>query len=247
MSLIQLFLVNFKILFRNWRGLFWNLVLPIGLYVGLALLRLPGLGITGDYASYLLPGMVAMTIMQTGIFTLAYWLIELRERGVIKRLQVTPMSGGELVTSLILSRLVLMLVQITIIVLIGIFFFGVRIQGSFIAILLFSLLGGTFFLCLGFFISTIAHSYDEASPITTLINLIFTFTGNVFFPTAVFPTFIKTIAAKFPLTYLADGLRQNFTTNATFSSTWYDFYPLLIWLAIIFTITSFTFRNSLNS
>ena len=119
MSFIKLFSANLKILLRNWRGLFWNIILPVGLYIGLSVLKIPSLGVTGAYSYYLLPGIVAMTIMQTGIFSLAYWLIELRERGVIKRFRVTPLSNTEFIGSLIATRLLVMIIQVILISAVG--------------------------------------------------------------------------------------------------------------------------------
>lgn len=245
MSFIQLFNSNLKILYRNWRALFFNLFLPIGLYLGLGLLKIrTGSTQTGEvnYAEYLLPGIIAMTIMQTGIFSLAYWLVDLRQRGVLKRFAVTPLSNTELISSLISTRLLLMLVQIILLSLIGVHFFGVRVQGSIVAIILLLVLGGSCFLTIGFLISTVANTYDEAAPITTVINLVFTFLGNIFFPTEVFPSALRAIGAKLPITYLAEGMRDNFLKETTLVQTIPTILSLAIWLAVLFALTAWVYR-----
>lgn len=246
MSFYQLFISNLKILYRNWRGLFFTIFLPIALYIGLGLLKIstsvPGINtVKSDYSSYLLPGMIALTIMQTGIFSLAYWLIDLRQRGVLKRFAATPLSNIELISSLISTRLLLMLVQIILLTLIGRYFFGASVSGSPAAIVILMILGGTIFLTIGFLISVLAKSYDEASPITTAFNLIFTFLGNIFFPTEVFPKVLREIGARLPITYLADGMRHNFVEKWTLRQSLPDIIYLSIWVVVTFLVTVYCY------
>ncbi len=244
MSFTQLFLANFRMLYRNWRGLFWNIALPVGLYAILSLIKFGGNFAGGAYSRFLLPGIIAMTLMQTGIFSLAYWLIDLKERGVLKRFRVTPLSNSELVSALISTRLVVMLVQIILLSAIGVWFFGAHVYGSIVAIIIISIIGGSIFLSLGFFVSTVANTYDEAAPITTVINLIFTFLGNIFFQTDAFPKILNEIGQKLPITYLANGLRHNFMEQWTLKQSLHDIFGLLVWLVIILAITIYSFQKN---
>ncbi|MDB4939707.1 MAG: ABC-type multidrug transport system permease component [Candidatus Doudnabacteria bacterium] len=241
MSFYHLFITNIRLLYRNWRGLFFNLFLPIVLYVAISKVAGNGSG-SSNYADFLLPGIIAMTIMQTGIFSLAYYLVDLKSRGVLKRFFVTPLSTAELTGSLILSRLVLMAIQIAILVGIGKIYFGAHVNGSVLAIILLMVLGGGVFLGLGFLISSLANTYDEAAPMTTLLNLIFTFLGNIFFPSSVLPKAFQAIGSKLPVTYLAEGMRHNFIEQWSLKQTLPDFLGLAIWLVIILAATTYTFR-----
>lgn len=245
MSFYQLFVSNLKILYRNWRGLFWNILLPLIIYIAIALLgshfKFGDLAI--DYPKYLLPGILAMTIMQTGIYTLAYWLIELKEVGVMKRFAVTPLSTSELLTSLTCSRLLLIIVQVALVSIVGYLVFGTRPYGDLIPILFLTLLGGTIFLVVGFLISVITGSYDEAAPISAGVNLLLTFLGNVFFPISILPKPIQAIGKELPLSFLSDGLRNSFTINgAGFKKSAIDFFALIIWLIIIFAFTVYAYK-----
>lgn len=196
-----------------------------------------------NYSSYLLPGMIAMTIMQTGIYGLAYWMIDLKQRGVLKRFMVTPLSPAELIGSLILTRMIVMLVQLIALISIGHYFFGVEINGSLLAIVVFAALGGVAFLTVGFLVSVVSNTYDEAAPITTIVNLMFTFLGNVFFPAEVLPKILKTISEKLPLTYMAEGMRNNFIKNQGFADSLGQMVALLTWSLVIFTITYYAFNK----
>ncbi len=245
MSFYYLFGANLKILYRNWRGMFWNIILPLAIYVAVALLgshfKFGDIGI--NYAAYLLPGILAMTIMQTGIYTLAYWLIELKENGVMKRFAVTPVSIAELLGSLIGTRLVLIYIQVALVSAVAYWIFGTKIYGEALPIIILVFLGGAIFLSLGFLISIIADSYEEAAPISAGVNLLLTFLGNVFFPVAILPRGIQAIASKLPLTFLADGLRNSYTlSGAGISASGEDIVALLIWFFIIFGFAVYFYK-----
>lgn len=245
-SFYQLFKANFTMMLRNYRGVFFNLALPIILYVAIS--KVVGLNIasgsTYSYPNYLLPGIVAMTIMQTGIFSIAYWLIDLRTSGALKRFLVTPLSPFEMVASVVTSRLALIIVQIFLLLVIGYIFFGAQIEGSFTAILILLALGGAVFLSLGFFISSFAKNYEEAAPITTVINLLFTFLGNIFFETSKFPGFLRAISKVLPVSFLSEGMRNNFLEpNWSVVQTLPNIVGLLIWLVILLTANAYLFKT----
>jgi len=246
-SFLQLFIANFKMLLRNRRGIFFNLVLPIGLYVGISKITgiLSAANSAGNsYANYLLPGIIAMTAMQTGIFSVSYWLIDLRQSGALKRFLVTPLSPIEMIGSVVASRLVLILTQVALLIAIGMLFFGATVNGHLIAIILLLALGGAVFLSIGFLISSFARTYEEAAPITTIINLLFTFLGNIFFPTQNFPHLLKIISGALPVTFLSQGLRDNFLNpNWSFIKSLPSMAGLLVWLIILLTANAAMFKS----
>jgi ABC-type multidrug transport system permease subunit len=238
MAAWQLFISNLKILYRNVQGLTWHIMLPLTLYLALSSVDLSVFLPEGlPYRAYLLPGILAFTIMHSGVYSLCFWLIDLRERGVIKRFMVTPLTYGQLLTSLILARMVLIYFQVFIIGTVGLIFLRGIMQGSILAILLLILLGGGIFLCIGFFVSVLSDSYDSAAPMTTAINLVFICLGNIFVPTSAFPEAIRFFASKLPITYLSEGLRNNFLYETTFRQTLPQILPLIGWLIGAFLLT----------
>src|SRR3989344_2399300 len=113
MSFWELFKTNLRIIYRNINGLFWTLVMPAFIYIALSVLPVGKL-LEGQvkYSNFVLPGIIAMVIMQGGIYGLAYWMVELRARGVLKRFMVTPINKTELILSMVAARVVVMYVQV---------------------------------------------------------------------------------------------------------------------------------------
>ena len=244
-SFLQLFLANLKMFVREKQGLYWTILMPSIIYIALSVLPIGNFaGGQIPYSNYLLPGIIAMTIMQGGIYSLAYWLVDLKSRGIVKRLLATPIKQWQLALALVCSRLVVVLAQTTLLTLLGIFGFHATFAGNILLILLFVLLGGAIFLGLGLLISNFAKSYDSAAPITSAIGLPLTFLGNIFFPTNNLPYVLKIFSKILPITYLSDGLRQAYLQIPGTVSQLVNLSILTIWLAIIVCLIIWLFKLS---
>ena len=242
-SFWQLFSANLKMFVREKEGLYWTVLMPSFIYIALAVLPVGKFVGTGmAYSSYVLPGVIALTIMQGGIYTLAYWMVDLKTRGIIKRLMATPIKEWQLATSLVLSRLIIMLVQVVILTLLGVFVFHAAFVPNILSILVLVFLGGSIFLLVGLLISNYANSYDSAAPITSAVALPLTFLGNLFYPTASLPHILQIISNILPITYLADGLRQAYLYPFNVAVIGNDILILFIWFVVILAVTVFLFR-----
>ncbi len=242
MGFWQIFTVNIKTIYRNRSGVFWTLIMPVVIYVSVSVLPLPNLGNSNNsYPDYLLGGIMAMVIMQGGIYTLAYWMIDLRARGVIKRFQVTPLRKSDLLVGVLLARTTVVLIQILLLSFVGKIFFHATIAGSPIWIFFFGVLGALAFLPVGLLISTWADSYESAAPITAAIGLPLVFLGNIFYPSSSLPQSLRIISNFLPITYLSDGLRQVYLIGAT-PAVWKDMIILIIWIVFVTSITMNRFK-----
>ena len=242
-SFRQLFLANLKMFYREKEGFYWTVLMPALIYVALSVLPISkALGNNVKYSNYVLPGIIAMTIMQGGIYSLAYWMVDLKARGIIKRLLATPLKQWQLALSLVCARLVVVIVQVIILTLLGILAFGAHFAGNVISTLILVLLGGAIFLLCGLLISTFAKSYDAAAPITSAIALPLTFLGNIFYPVEALPHGLQIFARLLPITYLADGLRQAYLYPFNFAKIGFDVLILAIWLVAMLVVTLLLFR-----
>jgi ABC-2 type transport system permease protein len=245
MGFKELFLVNLKVVYRNTSGIFWTLAVPALIYTILALLPLPNFGDTNfDYSDYLLSGIIAMVIMQGGVYTLAYWMVDMRARGVIRRFQVTPLKKRDLILALLCARGTVSLAQTILLTFIGVVFFDASFQSNPAWVVLFVCFGAFIFLPLGLLISTFADTYESAAPITAAIALPFVFLGNIFYPVDSLPEALQMIANVLPTTYLADGFRAIYLTG-DIGRLPLDIGVLAAWMVgvIILTIWRFKFRE----
>src|SRR5579859_2148379 len=181
---------------------------------------------------FLLPGILAMSLMQLGLFATAPALVQLREQQVLRRIGATPLPRLTLLAAQVAHRLTIGAVQTLIILLIGVLGFGVSIVGGVGLLIAFVLLGAMMFVAMGYFISGLARTQDSVNGITQLLNFPMMFLSGVFFPVDLVPSWIKPVVAIMPLTYLADALRQIMVGATPVYSLTIDFVVLAGWLVV---------------
>jgi ABC-2 type transport system permease protein len=195
---------------------------------------------------YLVPGILAMSLMQLGLFGTAAPLVSLREQGVLRRLGATPLPRSTMLASQVAFRLTLGFVQTFLLVGIGNLVFQVSIGDNIILLALVSLLGALLFVALGFVIAGVAKSEESAVGISQVINFPMMFLSGIFFPISFVPAFLSPIIALIPLTYLGDALRQIMTGSPPSNPLGVDLgVSLLIlfgWLVVMVVLAVRTFR-----
>ena len=162
------------------------------------------------YIAFLVPGILALSLMQLGLFGTAPAIVSLRQDGVLRRLGATPLPRWMLLTSQVMLRLTIGIVQTALIIGIGYEWFNVQVEGNWFAFIGIVLLGALTFVGIGYFIASIARTVEAASGISSGINFPMMFLSGVFFPVASLASVpvLAVIIKLLPLTYLGDALRQ---------------------------------------
>ena len=194
------------------------------------------------YIDFLMPGVVAMSIMQMGLFSVAFSFVQLKSRGILRRLLATPVQPASFLFAQVSTRLFVSILQTLILIGLAVLAFDVHLAGNLGAIILLALLGGAVFVSMGFAVSGWAKSEDVAAPIANVIALPMMFLAGVFFPRDVVPEPLRRVADYLPLSYLADALRNVAIDGETLWSQWSDVLGLVAWLAVTFIVAVRLFR-----
>jgi ABC-2 type transport system permease protein len=192
-------------------------------------------------AAYFVPSILAMALMQLGIFA-SIPLVAQREKGILKRLSATPVSRLTVVFGDMFVRLGIAALQTALIVGIGAVLFGVAIVGSALAVVGLIVLGALTFLGIGYVIASYARTEESANALTSVVQFPLMFLSGIFFPIAFMPGWLQPVAAFLPLTYLADALRQTMVGGAAYAPLWFDAAVLAGWLIGTFLISARFFR-----
>lgn len=193
------------------------------------------------YIDFLLPGIVALSIMQMAVFSVAFVFVDYKEKGILKRLLATPMKPYQFVTANVITRLSVAIVQSAILIAIGIFVFKVHVVGSYWLILPVLVLGGVMFLGLGFTISGIAKTVEAVPAIANLIVFPMFFLGGTFFPLESMPVWLQSVVKYMPLTHFSDALRKIMAEGSGFSAITTDIYWMLGWAVVLIILANITF------
>src|SRR5690606_31162700 len=90
---------------------------------------------------FLLPGILAMGLMQSGLMGVSAVITAYRERLLLKRVLATPFPPAAFLAGLILRFTITNVIQGLIIVLVGVLVFGARVVGSYVHLLFLVLVG----------------------------------------------------------------------------------------------------------
>jgi ABC-2 type transport system permease protein len=184
------------------------------------------------YVDFLVPGIIALSIMQTGLFSVVFVFVQLKQRGVLRRLMATPMRVSDFFFSQITTRVLVSLLQLIVLLAVGLFAFHFHFQGSLLAMLFVGVLGAAIFIALGLAISGYAKSEETAAPLANIISLPLMFLSGVFFPRSAMPGWLQTITQYSPLTYVSDALRSISVDGATLWALRTDLVGIVIWLGV---------------
>jgi ABC-2 type transport system permease protein len=187
------------------------------------------------YIDFLLPGLLAFTLMQISISGSGFNLVEYRRKGILKRLFVTPVRPREFITGLVLARLFLCVVQLSILLGIAVFFLGATVVGNLASLYLVIVLGTVIFLCLGFCLGSIAKTQQAIIAIGNLFIFPQMFLSGIFFPIDSLPELIQPLATVLPLSFVANALREISTNGLSLL----EILPQLVGIAVWFVIGFF--------
>lgn len=208
-------------------------------------LTLQNRGVTANNLTaidYLLPGIIALTIMQLGIFSVAFGFISFKTSGALRRLQATPLHPINFLFAQGFTRVIIGMMQVVLLLAIGIFAFNMNLVGSVFTMLGMAFIGTITFLSFGFAIAGWAKDENQAAPVANLVSFPMLFLSGTFFPRDAFPEYLKTITDYMPLTFLSDGMRRIANEGATLFQVRHDILGLVVWAVIGFVLAIRLFK-----
>lgn len=194
------------------------------------------------YIDFLVPGIVAMMIMSNNLNGVAGQIASWRERGILRRMQSTPLESRTFIAAQITARLVLNGGQALIVLLVGQLAFGTQVNGSWGTLLFFVVLGTLAFMSIGFIIAGLARTPESAGPIAGAVSFPMMFLGGVFFPIRDMPDWLQPVVNALPIAHLSTALREVMNVGASLMDVWQEAALLGAWLLVTFILASRTFK-----
>ena len=163
------------------------------------------------YNDFFVPGILAYGVIATTFVNLSMGTAILRDAGVLKRMQGTPLPRWAYVAARILSASLVTLVMAVVVLGLGTAVYGLDFRVAELPALILTLLLGTAaFTTLGIGITRFIPSAETGPVLINLIIWPLTFISNIWFPIDSLPTVLRTIADIFPIKALASGLQYVF-------------------------------------
>jgi ABC-2 type transport system permease protein len=194
------------------------------------------------YIDFLVPGLLGMNLMNSGMWGVGFSLVDMRQRKLLKRFVGTPMRRSDFLLAIMTSRILLMIVEVGLLLAFGVIFFHMRVLGSFAVIALWGAIGSLSFGGLGLLTASRAQKIESISGLINLIMMPMWIFSGVFFSYERFPAVVHPFIKLLPLTALNDALRSTINEGATLASQSGQLAVLLVWGGVSFILALRWFR-----
>ena len=170
------------------------------------------------YVDFLIPGLLGMNIMSTGLWGIGWVIAELRLKKLLKRLAATPMRRWHFLASFAAVRLLFLAVEVPFLIGFGVLVFGTPFRGSALALGALTVLGAAAFSGLGLLIASRASNQQTVGGLINLVLLPMMILSGVFFSAANFPEVMQPLVRALPLTALNEGVRAVLNDGASLAA-----------------------------
>lgn len=194
--------------------------------------------IYGDikYIDFLVPAILAMTVMMGAMMSMGESLAGERERGELARLFMTPTSVATVVGGKIISRLVIQTSTSMVLIVAAIILFGITINGSMALTILLLILSALCFVGFGIMVSARVGTQEDYIQMVMPFTMPMMFISGVFYPLETMPWIFQKIAYLAPLTYANDALRTVMLKGGGLGDIWVDVAVLLGFTLLFFAL-----------
>jgi ABC-2 type transport system permease protein len=185
-----------------------------------------------QYIDFLIPGLVGFSILVNPMFSLVNISSEYKKTKLFKQLSLTPLTKMEWLASKVLWYIVLSVISFLLMVGVGVAAFGAHVTLT-VWLIPFLILGPMLFASLGMLVGTVTKNPETAGVIGNIVTFPMMFLAGTFFPIAIMPQYLQSIAHVLPLFYIVEGL-NNVMVYGNITGALIDLAVVLVITAVIF-------------
>ena len=204
--------------------------------------EIPVSSVGSRYIDWVIPGLLGMGIMSTGMWSVGFSIATARSRKLLKRLVATPMVRGYYLGSFVLSRFVFLGIETVVLMGFAWLVFDVRIQGTLAAFVGVCAVGALTFGAMALLVASRARTIEAVSGLLNFVMLPMWILSGVFFASSNFPDQVQPLIQRLPLTALIDALRAVANDGHSLAGVAPDLGILATWGAVSFMAALKLFR-----
>jgi ABC-type multidrug transport system permease subunit len=194
------------------------------------------------YVDFLIPGLLGMNLMSTGMWAIGFSLVQQRSGKLLKLFVAAPMRRWHLLAAQILARLVFLALEATVLVAFAVAVLDVPLRGSLAAFAAVAALGAMTFVGLGLLVAARPRTIEGVSGLMNFVMFPMWIFSGVFFSYERFPEAALPAIRALPLTALVDGLRRVMLDGAGLLGVAPELAVLAAWGAVSFFAALRLFR-----
>ena len=194
------------------------------------------------YVDWAVPGVISMNMLFSCLFGVGYVLVRYRKNGVLKRLKATPVSALTFLVAQAVSRLVIVLGTVVVVYAGTDFFLHFTMNGSYLDLLLVTVLGIVCLISLGLVFAARFRSEELANGLMNLLTFPMIVFSGVFFSLEGAPAPVRTAAEIFPLTHLIHAERQIMLNGSGLLQVAPDLAALALMTVVFLAVAAWLFK-----
>lgn len=243
---LNLSLTNFRELLRDRTTFFFVLIFPFAFIALFALIGASGTkakagGTELDAIRFGLPGVLLLGFGSLAFLGTATTMVQLRDRGVLRLLGVTPLRRLTFIGSLVPARLAIAVFQLLVLAVIALIA-GYLEVGALGRLLVSAGCGLAMLFSIGFLAGGIMRSPEATSTALSAGLPVVGMLCGILIPLQTLPAVFGDIASFIPLTYMGDALRQDLVGAGAQYAITTDWLICLGTAAVFTTLAALTFR-----
>jgi ABC-type multidrug transport system permease subunit len=194
------------------------------------------------YIDFLIPGLLGMTLMNSGMWGIGFAVVEMRQRKLLKRLAATPMRPSDFLLALSTSRVLLVIVEIGLLLGFGVAVFDTQIVGSLFSVFTVALVGAAAFACIALLVACRAEKIETVNGIANSVMLALWVLSGVFFSYQRFPKPLLRMISYSPLAVVNDALRAIICEGSPLHAQLHRLALIALWGLLSFVLAVRWFR-----
>ena len=170
------------------------------------------------YVDFLVPGLLGMNVMSSGLWGVGWVIVEDRQKKLLKRMVATPMRRSEYLLAFVIMRMLFLVVEVPVLVGFAMLAFGTPMRGRLVDLGVLMAVGAMAFAGLGLLVGSRARNSQTVAGLINLVIMPMVVLSGVFFSSRHFPALLQPVIRVLPLTALNDGLRAIMNDGVTLGS-----------------------------
>ncbi len=194
------------------------------------------------YVDWVIPGVLGMNVMFGALFGIGFVIVRYRKNGVLKRLQVTPVTPLQFLTAQVISRLVVLLISVILVYIGCNLFLDFVMLGNYLSLLLVAFLGIFAMISLALIVASRTASEELANGLLNFAAFPMMLLSEVWFSLDDAPDWLVWVSQCMPLTHLVQGAREIMINGASFGDVSHHIWTLLAMCVVFLATAAMLFR-----
>ncbi|MFB8242116.1 ABC transporter permease [Kitasatospora purpeofusca] len=192
---------------------------------------------------FLTPGLLGWAVATGAVFGAALTLVGWRQKKVLRRLRLAPVSAGSVIASRVAVSVLTALTQTAVFLAVATTpFFGLKLTGNWWLIVPLVVCATVAFMSIGLLAGSVAKTEEAANGISQIIVLPMSFLSGSFFPTDGMPGWLDAISQALPLRHLVTASQSVLSRGGGVMDALPTMGGLLLFAAVLTGISWKLFR-----